>query len=293
MLNFLNGTGVALVTPFTQSGNLDLNGLENLVEHVISGGVEYLVVLGTTGETATLTPAEKETVLAKVLEVNKGRLPVVLGIGGNNTAEILLQLEEYELGEISAILSVSPYYNKPSQEGIFQHYKAISEATTKPIIIYNVPGRTASNISPETTLRIARELPNVVATKEASGSLEQIMQIINHKPAHFMVISGDDNITLPIIAAGGSGVISVVANSFPAKFSNMVRASLKGDFQQARKLHYGLLDLMGLHFAEGNPVGVKAVLHELGVCGSHVRLPLVHASESLKEKIRESVHHHN
>ena len=209
MLNFLNGTGVALVTPFTQSGNLDLYGLENLVEQVIGGEVEYLVVLGTTGETATLTPAEKETVLAKVLEVNKGRLPVVLGIGGNNTAEILLQLEEYELGEISAILSVSPYYNKPSQEGIFQHYKAISEATTKPIIIYNVPGRTASNISPETTLRIARELTNVVATKEASGSLEQIMQIINHKPGHFMVISGDDNITLPIIAAGGSGVISV------------------------------------------------------------------------------------
>jgi 4-hydroxy-tetrahydrodipicolinate synthase len=293
MLNFLNGTGVALVTPFTQSGNLDLNGLENLVEHVIGGGVEYLVVLGTTGETATLTPAEKETVLAKVLEINKGRVPVVLGIGGNNTAEILLQLEEYDLIEISAILSVSPYYNKPSQEGIFQHYKAISEATTKPIIIYNVPGRTASNISPETTLRIARELPNVVATKEASGSLEQIMQIINHKPAHFSVISGDDNITLPIIAAGGSGVISVVANSFPAKFSDMVRASLKGDFQQARKLHYGLFDLMGLHFLEGNPVGVKAVLHEQGVCGSHVRLPLVHASEGLKEKIREAVHHHN
>ncbi|MBX7180843.1 MAG: 4-hydroxy-tetrahydrodipicolinate synthase [Bacteroidia bacterium] len=292
MLKFLNGTGVALVTPFTQSGQVDLNGLANLVEHVIGGGVEYLVVLGTTGETATLTAAEKEVVVSKVIEVNNSRVPVVLGIGGNNTAEVLNQLEEYNLNEISAILSVSPYYNKPSQEGIFQHYKAISQASPKPVIIYNVPGRTASNISAETTLRIARELPNVVATKEASGSLEQIMQIINHKPEGFRVISGDDNLTLPIIAAGGSGVISVVANSFPAKFSEMVRFSLKGDFASARKLHYALLDLMGLHFAEGNPVGVKAILHELGVCGSHVRLPLVHASEGLKAKIRETIHHH-
>ncbi len=289
MLDFLNGTGVAIITPFHKDGSVDFIGLENLVEHLIAGGVGYLVVLGTTGETATLSAMEKEAVVAAVLSVNKGRLPVVLGVGGNNTAEVLNQLQEYDFSEISAVLSVSPYYNRPTQEGIFQHYKAVSEASSKPVIIYNVPSRTGSNITAETTILIAKELENVIATKEACGSIEQIMQIIAHKPDDFKVISGDDSLTLPILAAGGVGVISVVANSFPAQIAELVKAGLKGDFATARKLHYKLNGITALHFEEGNPAGVKAYLSKLGICEPYVRLPLVAASSGLKEKIRESI----
>jgi 4-hydroxy-tetrahydrodipicolinate synthase len=289
MLNFLDGTGVALVTPYTQNGSLDLSGLEKLVNHVIAGGVEYLVILGTTGETATLSATEKEEVLHKIIEINQSRVPLVLGIGGNNTAEICHQLKKNNRKEIAAVLSVSPYYNKPSQEGIYQHYKALAQETSKPILLYNVPGRTGSNISAETSLRIAHTLPQVIGIKEASGNMEQIMYILNHKPKDFKVISGDDTITLPIIAAGGTGVISVVANGIPGKFSEMVRLCLNNNFPEARNLHYQLLDLVNLLFAEGNPAGVKAVLNQLNICEPWVRLPLVSASENLVFKIREEL----
>jgi len=285
----LRGTGVAIVTPFDNRGNVDLKGLDNLVNHLVKGKVEYLVILGTTGESATLSKEEKKLVVERVIKTNKQRLPLVLGIGGNNTQEVIDTIKHTNLKDFEAILSVSPYYNKPSQRGIYEHYKAIAKTTKKPIILYNVPGRTASNISAETTLKLARKFSNIIAVKEASGNLEQCMTIIEQKPKDFLVISGDDNLTLPLLACGADGVISVVANAFPKDFSDMTRAGLKGDFTNARRLHYKTFEITQQLFADGNPGGVKHVLGMLKVCGPAVRLPLVEPNEGVQKRLKELV----
>jgi len=285
----LRGTGVAIVTPFKKGGKTDHDALKRLVNHLIAGKVEYLVIMGTTGESVTLSKDEKEEVIETVAKVNKKRLPLVLGVGGNNTAEIVKQVKKVDARIFSAILSVSPYYNKPSQEGIYQHYRALSKASALPLIVYNVPGRTASNITWETTVRLARDFKNIVAVKEASGSIEQMMKIIKHKPKNFLVISGDDNLTLPMIGAGGDGVISVVANAFPKDFSDMARAALKHDLKTAQRLHYRLTDITDQLFADGNPGGIKYALSLLGICGTTVRLPLVEPNEKVKQKLKELI----
>ena len=249
----LTGTGVAIVTPFKKNGAIDFPALKKLVNHLINGKVEYLVVMGTTGESVTLSKEEKQLVIDCVVKETKKRVPLVLGVGGNNTAEVAAQIAKVDAKAFSAVLSVSPYYNKPSQEGIYQHYKVLAKASKLPIILYNVPGRTSSNISWETTVRLAKDFKNIIAIKEASGSVEQCMKIINNRPKNFLVISGDDNLTLPIIASGGDGVISVVANAFPYDFSEMVRAALEDDMTTARKQHYKLMDFTDLLFADGNP----------------------------------------
>ncbi|MBX7243360.1 MAG: 4-hydroxy-tetrahydrodipicolinate synthase [Bacteroidia bacterium] len=284
------GTGVAVITPFTQSGEIDFKGINNIVHHLTEGGVEYLVVLGSTGEAATLNASEKQQVLEAYLKANNGNLPVVVGAGGNDTREVCQQVDFFTQNYpgISGILSVSPYYNKPSQEGIYQHYKAVSESTSLPVILYNVPGRTGSNISAQTTIRLAENCKNVHAIKEASGNLEQIMEIIRYAPSGFQVISGDDALTLPIIACGGKGVISVVAHAAPYTFSEMVRFALNGNLQEAKKLHYSLWDWYSTAFAEGNPVSIKAILECAGICSRQVRLPLVKGSETLTERIQAS-----
>ncbi|MDF2453501.1 MAG: dihydrodipicolinate synthase [Bacteroidota bacterium] len=285
-LNF-TGTGVAIVTPFTAKGAIDFPALTKLVEHLIKGRVEYIVVMGTTGETATLSKEEKEQVIAHIVKTNKKRLPLVLGVGGNNTAELVEQLKKNKLSDFDAILSVSPYYNKPSQEGIYQHYKAISKASPLPIILYNVPGRTASNIAWDTTIRLANEFKNIIAVKEASGNMEQIMKIIKHRPDNFLIISGDDNLTLPIIASGGDGVISVVANAYPKDFSDMVRSALVHDLKTAQKLHYKLMEITEQLFADGNPGGVKVVLAQKKITLANVRLPLVEPNDTVKAKLKK------
>lgn len=279
------GLGVALVTPFQENGNVDMAGLQRLVEHNINNGTDYLVVQGTTGESATLTKEEKKAVLDFIIEINNGKKPIVLGVGGNNTAEVVHQLQTLNLKGVDGILSVSPYYNKPSQEGIFQHYKAVSKVTELPIILYNVPGRTMSNVSAETTLRIARACPNIVAVKEASGNLEQIMNIIINKPKGFLVLSGDDALTLPHLAIGGDGVISVVGNAFPKRFSRMVHNGLEGNFEAARKDHYELLEMIQTLFADGNPGGIKKVLSVLNICQENLRLPLVPVNKIVGDKL--------
>lgn len=277
----IKGTGVALVTPFLADGDIDFNGLTNLVNHVIDGGLDYLVVLGTTGETATLSTAEKDEVLAHVKKVNNGRLPLVIGIGGNNTSAIVEEFERVDLTVVDAILSASPYYNKPTQEGIYQHYKVLAEHSPLPLILYNVPGRTASNMTASTTLRLAHDFENIVAIKEASGDLNQVMEIVKDKPADFMVISGEDALNFPIITCGGVGVISVLANSQPKLTADVVNLALKNENESARNLHYKSLDFINLLFAEGNPAGVKAALKLQEICGDDVRMPLMKASEGL------------
>ena len=284
-----NGTGVALVTPFRKEGEVDYSALEKLVEFQIQNGVNYLVVQGTTGESVTLTDQEKISVLEFVIEINKERLPIVLGIGGNNTNSVIEQIHQFSNYKIDGILSVSPYYNKPSQEGIYAHYKALSKASSLPIILYNVPGRTSSNISPDTTLKLANECENIVAIKEASGDLEQIMQIILHKPDGFLVISGDDALTLPHLAIGGDGVISVVANAFPKRFSTMVSSILKGDLDLAKQKHYELFEIIKYLFADGNPGGIKYVLKLINICEDNLRLPLVNINEKTANKLYELV----
>ena len=284
-----NGTGVALVTPFRKEGEVDYSALEKLVEFQIQNGVNYLVVQGTTGESVTLTDQEKISVLEFVIEINKERLPIVLGIGGNNTSSVIEQIHQFSNYKIDGILSVSPYYNKPSQEGIYAHYKALSKASSLPIILYNVPGRTSSNISPDTTLKLANECENIVAIKEASGNLEQIMQIILHKPDGFLVISGDDALTLPHLAIGGDGVISVVANAFPKRFSTMVSSILKGDLDLAKQKHYELFEIIKYLFADGNPGGIKYVLKLINICEDNMRLPLVNINEKTANKLYELV----
>jgi 4-hydroxy-tetrahydrodipicolinate synthase len=279
------GLGVAMVTPFTAQGKLDFAGLKRLTEHLVSNGADYLVVQGTTGESVTLTTEEKRTVLDYILEVNNKRKPVVLGVGGNNTLAVAEQLRNLDIQGLSGILSVSPYYNKPTQAGIYAHYRALSEASPLPIILYNVPGRTGSNMAPETTLRLAHDFKNIVAIKEASGNLSQMEEIMQHRPAGFSVISGDDNLTLPAIALGADGVISVVGNAFPAAYSKMVHQALFGSVVDARLIHYRLRKLVDLLFVEGNPGGIKEVLHHLGICENHMRLPLMPVSEATRDKL--------
>jgi 4-hydroxy-tetrahydrodipicolinate synthase len=283
-LQKLKGTGVALVTPFHKDGSIDFKCFKKLIDRCIDQKVEYLVPLGTTGESATMTKDEKRAVLDFVVEVTDKRVPVVLGLGGNNTLEIVHQLEEFDFNDVHAILSVSPYYNKPSQRGIFQHYKTIANASPVPVILYNVPARTGSNIDAETTLELAHEIKNIIAIKEASGSMEKVMKIIKNKPKDFLVISGDDVLALPIIACGGDGVISVIANAFPKDFSEMVRNALDGNYEKARKLHYKLLDITHAIFVDGNPSGVKGLLSVLNICSEHLRLPLVSVSKSTMNK---------
>lgn len=285
----LKGTGVAIVTPFKNNGEVNYKELENIVKHLIKGKVEYLVVLGTTGESVTLSKDEKKAVVKCVVAAAAKKVPVVLGHGGNNTQELLDGFKTLDLKGIDAILSVSPYYNKPTQEGIYQHYKAIAEASPLPIILYNVPGRTSSNITAETTLRLAHDFKNIIAVKEASGNLEQCMKIIKDRPKDFLVISGDDALTLPIIASGGDGVISVVANAFPKDFSEMVRLALKNEIVKAQKLHYKLFDIIGLLFVDGNPAGVKCAMKLLGVCNDKLRLPLVNVTKPTADKLKEFI----
>ena len=287
-MNKFKGLGVAMVTPFKADKSIDFDGLEKLTNHLIDGGVRYLVVMGTTGENPTISSNEQKEILDKVIEVNAKRLPIVFGIGGNNTESIVNRLSSDDLFGIDAILSVSPYYNKPSQEGIFQHYKAISKASKSPIIMYNVPGRTGSLVTAETTLRIA-ELPNIICTKEASGSLDVCMDVIRQAPTDFGVISGDDNYTLSYIAAGMQGVISVIGNAYPKEFSQMVNYALDGDYKNARHLHYKLLPLMKAIFMDGNPGGVKYVLQKLGICENQFRLPVVSANKATMKAIDQAM----
>lgn len=281
------GTGIAIVTPFHEDGKIDWDSFKNLIEFWIKGKVEYLVVLGTTGESATIHGKEKQEVFSFVNKTVNGRLPLVAGIGGNDTHEVLEGFKTFNLTGYDAILSVSPYYNKPNQEGIFQHYKKLDEATPLPVIIYNVPSRTGQSMTAQTQLRIARECNNIFATKEASGNFDLIGEIIKNKPDHFMVISGDDGITLPMIALGGEGVISVVANAYPEGFSEMTRLCLKGKFDKAKELHYQYTEIILSMFAEGSPSGVKAYLSEMNLCKNTFRLPVWPVSAKLKERIRE------
>lgn len=281
----MRGTGVALVTPFKKDLSIDFDALGNIIEHCISGGLEYLVALGTTGESVTLTKSEKNEVYSFIKKQTAGRVPLVAGLGGNNTAEIIETMKSFDFSGYDAILSVSPYYNKPTQEGIFQHYMAIQEYTEVPIILYNVPGRTGSNMTAETTLRLARASEKFAAIKEASGNPEQFMDIMNEKPGEFDVISGDDNLTLPFLAMGMSGVISVIAQAYPKQFSSMVRLGLDGKFEEARQIHYQLYSIMKGIFMEGNPGGIKYVLSKMGLCQNYVRLPLAPISKSSETKL--------
>ena len=277
----LIGTGVAVITPFKEDFSVDVEGLKNVVDYNIDNGIDYLVVLGTTAESATLSTNEKQLVIDTIVGTNRGRLPLVLGIGGNNTAAVVEEIKATNLSNFAAILSVSPFYNKPTQEGIYQHFKAISKASRKPIIIYNVPGRTASNIAPETVIRLANDFKNIVAIKEAAGDIVQAMKLIDGCPDDFLVISGDDMIALPMILAGGVGVISVIGEGFPKKFSEMVRLGLNKEVEKAYRIHYKLAPVIDYIFAEGNPAGIKAVLNKKRKCGKTVRLPLVEISDKL------------
>ena len=282
----LKGMGVALITPFKDDESIDFDALSKLIEYQIQNGIDYLVVLGTTAETPTLTEQEKNEVLSFVIERVKERIPIVLGLGGNNTRGIVERLKTASFQGVDAILSVVPYYNKPSQEGIYQHYKAIASATKLPVILYNVPGRTGVNMTAETTLRLAREFDNIVAIKEASGNITQMDDIIKNKPKDFMVISGDDGITFPLITLGAVGVISVIGNAFPREFSRMVRLALEGDYANALLIHHKFTELFELLFVDGNPAGVKSILSSMGYIRNRLRLPLVPTRITTYEKIR-------
>lgn len=284
-MNKFQGTGVALVTPFNTDGSVDYNGLKILINHLVNGGIDYLVSLGTTGETATMTKDEKKKVWAYTAEINNNRLPLVAGIGGNNTLEVAEDIKSFDSTGFSAILSVSPYYNKPTQEGIYQHYKYLAEISPLDLILYNVPGRTASNINVETICRLANDFDNIIGVKDACGSFDQFNQLMRDKPTDFLLISGDDPITLPMMAMGAAGIISVIGNALPRQFSDMVRKCISGDFKGALPAHLSLIEFTRLAFAEGNPAGVKAALKYLGVCGDTLRLPLVKASFSLENSI--------
>ena len=279
------GTGVALVTPFKKDYSVDVDALKRIVDYVTEGGVEYLVVLGTTAESATLSNEEKELVIRTIVDANNKRLPLVLGVGGNNTAKVVEELKTRDLSAFDAILSVSPYYNKPTQEGIYQHFKAVAEASPLPIILYNVPGRTASNMLPATVVRLANDFENVIAIKEAAGDIVQAMKLIQNKPKDFLVISGDDMITLPMVLAGGAGVISVIGEGFPKEFSEMVRLGLQRKVDEAYALHYRLADSIDMIFEQGNPGGVKEVFKSLGLSENTVRLPLVNVNEDLANRL--------
>lgn len=281
----LIGTGVALITPFTTNFEVDVEGLKRIVNYQIDNGIDYLVVLGTTGESVTLSEKEKQLVIDTIIEVNARRLPLVLGIGGNNTKEVVNEITTRDLSAFSAVLSVSPAYNKPTQEGIYQHFSAIAKVAPKPVILYNVPGRTASNMLPETVIRLANDFPNIVAIKEAAGDMVQAMRMISGTPDDFLVISGDDMIALPMTLAGGAGVISVIGEGFPKEFAKMIRFGLERKVEEAYEIHYKIAPCTDHIFAEGNPAGIKAVFSKLGLCGDTVRLPLVGVGDSLRRKI--------
>jgi 4-hydroxy-tetrahydrodipicolinate synthase len=286
----LIGTGVALITPFTSKNTIDFDAIDRLVNFQINNGIDYLVVLGTTAETATLSKQEQQQIKNKIIEVNKGRLPLVIGIGGNNTQSIIEQLQTDNLSGFCAVLSVSPYYNKPSQEGIYQHFKAVSEASPLPIILYNVPPRTGSNMEPETVLKLATDCKNIIGIKEAAGNLEQAFELIRNKPENFMIISGEDKLALPITLAGGSGVISVIGQGLPKEFSQIINLGLSGDSKKAFEMFYKLIESIDLIFEEGNPTGIKSMLERLNICTRFVRLPLVNATDGLQQKINTFVH---
>ena len=283
------GTGVALVTPFKKDFSVDVEALTRIVNYVIEGGVEYLVVLGTTAESATLSQDEKELVIDTIIKANAGRLPLVLGVGGNNTHKVVEELKTRDFSHFSAILSVSPYYNKPTQEGIYQHFKAVSEASPIPVILYNVPSRTGSNMLPSTVMRLANDFENIVAIKEANGDMVHAMQLLKNKPKDFMVLSGDDMIALPMVLAGGSGVISVIAQGFPKEFSEMIRLGLNRKVDDAFKLQYQFSDCIDMIFEQGNPPGIKQVFQSMGIAENTVRLPLVSVDESLAGRIDKFV----
>lgn len=285
----LIGTGVALVTPFKKDLSVDTDALTRIVNYQVENGIEYLVVLGTTAESATLDAAEKKVVINTVIEANKGRLPLVLGVGGNNTQQVVNELKTRDFTNFAAILSVSPYYNKPSQEGIYQHFKAIAEASPVPVILYNVPGRTSSNMAPDTVIRLARDFKNIVAIKEAAGDIVQAMELIQRKPEGFLVISGDDMITLPMVLAGGSGVISVIGEGFPKAFSDMVRLGLNRKVDEAYKIHYQLAEAIHMIFEQGNPAGIKEVFRHLGLAENTVRLPLVNVNADLSHRLKKFI----
>ncbi len=281
----LKGTGVALITPFQKNGAIDYPALEKLVNNVIKGGVDFLVALGTTAETPTLTSAEKQEVLSAVVKYSDGKLPVVCGIGGNNTDEVVQQLKTMNLQGVDGILSVAPYYNKPTQEGMYQHFKAVAAATNKPIILYNVPGRTGSNLLPATALRLAADCKNIIGIKEASGNIVQNMELLQNKPDNFIVLSGDDNLVLAQMAIGMEGIISVAANCFTKDMTDIINLAIVGKFDKARKVHYKLLTGLDLLFADGNPPGVKYVLSKQGICGNVFRLPVVPVSDATAKKM--------
>ena len=290
-MNRFHGTGVAIITPFKADGSVDHAALKTVIDHIINGGAEYIVSLGTTGETATLSSDEKKAVWETTISHVDGRVNLVAGVGGNSTLEVLKDLKKFDSKGFDAILSVCPYYNKPTQEGIYQHYKAIAEESTLPIILYNVPGRTGVNMTADTTLRLAHDFKNIIAMKEASANFDQFNKIIKDKPEDFLFLSGDDPITLPLIAMGAAGVISVVGNALPGIFSTMVRMCLDGKFIEAQPLHYSLTEITGLCFVEGNPGGVKSAMKQLGICGDTVRLPLVNVSDHTAQQIRAQLEH--
>ncbi|GAB4158471.1 MAG: 4-hydroxy-tetrahydrodipicolinate synthase [Winogradskyella sp.] len=283
------GTGVALITPFKKDLSIDFEALERLVEYNIDNGTEYLVISGTTGESVTVTAQEKKELIKFISKVNNGRLPLVLGIGGNDTASIINEIKTTDLSHIDAILSVSPYYSKPTQEGIYQHFKAIAEVSPKPIILYNVPGRTSSNMLPETTIRLAKDFENIIAVKEAGNNVHQYLELLRTKPDDFLVLSGDDDLALGIALAGGSGVISVIGQALPKEFSEMIRLGIAGKAKEAYKMHFDLMPITRLIFSENNPAGIKAVLEALSISKSHVRLPLVEATDKLKNEIEKAL----
>jgi 4-hydroxy-tetrahydrodipicolinate synthase len=288
-MNKFHGTGVAIVTPFQADGQVDYSALKTLIDHLVDGGVEYLVSLGTTGESATLNKEEKKKVWEFTAKAVNKRVHLVAGIGGNNTYETVAEIKAFDIAGYDAILSASPHYNKPTQEGIYQHYKAIAEAAPLPVILYNVPSRTGSTVSAQTTVRLAKDFKNIIGIKEASGNFELLNQLMRDKPEEFLVISGDDPITLPMIAMGAVGVISVIGNALPKQFSDMVRLCLNGDYKAAQPTNYRLIEFTRLMFAEGSPAGVKTALKQLNICGDTVRLPLVQVSNDIAEKIKEQI----
>ncbi|MBO6606802.1 4-hydroxy-tetrahydrodipicolinate synthase [Psychroserpens sp.] len=280
------GTGVAIITPFNEDGSVDHEALSNLVDYNIENGTNYIVISGTTGESVTITKQEKKDIIQTIIRATNARVPLVLGIGGNNTATIIDEINATDLSQIDALLSVSPYYSKPTQEGIYQHFKAIAEASPIDIILYNVPGRTSSNMLPETTLRLARDFDNIIAVKEAGNNVHQYLNLLRDKPEDFLVISGDDDLVLGVVLAGGAGVISVLGQALPKQFTKMIKLGLEGKAKEAYKIHFDLMDMTSLIFSENNPAGIKAVLEALNLSRSDVRLPLVEATDDLKNKIR-------
>jgi len=285
-MNEIQGHGVAMITPFKENGSIDFDALPSIIDHLIDGGVDYLVVLGTTAETATLSKTEKIELVEKIIEINSGRLPLVLGMGGNDTQQVLEMFDWFDLNFFTAILSVAPYYNKPNQEGLYQHYKAISKHSILPVILYNVPSRTGTNIAPDTVARLANDFENIVAVKEAAGDFQQAQTLIKICPPEFLILSGDDEMSLPMILAGARGVISVIGNAIPTIYSHIIQQGLDGNVKNAYQDQYRILDLIRMIYVEGNPTGIKVLMSTLGLCENHLRLPLVSASESLTNQLK-------